>query len=109
MNGFWNPYLHPCDSQRRIIGGVSILLLLLVWSILSGSGLVSPARLPAPWDVLKAMAYLSWYEGESLLLTAIIWSGAVAGGRNPCDRNWHTRRNCNGCIPQDQCSHISSH
>ena len=74
MNGFWNPYLQPGDRQRRIIGGVSVMALLIFWSILSGSGLVSPARLPAPWDVLKAMAYLSWYDGESLLLTAILWS-----------------------------------
>lgn len=82
MNSFWNPYLQPGDRQRRIIGGVAVMALLLLWSLLSGSGLVSPARLPAPWEVLRAMAYLSWHEGESLLFTAILWSAGrllVAG------------------------------
>ena len=74
MDTFWNPYLQPGDRQRRIIGGAAVLAVLLLWSVLSGSGLVSPARLPAPWDVVKAMAYLSWHEGESMLLTATIWS-----------------------------------
>lgn len=74
MDNFWNPYLQPGNRQRRIIGGAAVMAVLLFWSVLSGSGLISPARLPAPWDVVKAMAYLSWHEGESMLLTATLWS-----------------------------------
>lgn len=74
MDAFWNPYLQPGEKRRRLIGSGAVLALLFFWSILAGSGLISPARLPAPWDVLKALGYLSWYEGESLLLTATLWS-----------------------------------
>jgi ABC-type nitrate/sulfonate/bicarbonate transport system permease component len=74
MRHFWNPYLQQTDKQRRIIGGGAVLAVLLFWSVLAGSGLVSPARLPAPWDVVKAMAYLSWHDGESMLFTATLWS-----------------------------------
>ena len=43
-------------------------------TVLSGSGMVSPNKLPAPWAVMQALGYLSWHDGESLLLTATLWS-----------------------------------
>ena len=74
MGDFWNPYLSPAASQRRTIGIGSVTSVLVLWSVLAATGLVSPSRLPAPWDVVRALGYLSWYEGESMLLTATLWS-----------------------------------
>ena len=74
MGDFWNPYLSPAASQRRTIGIGSVTSVLVLWSVLAATGLVSPSRLPAPWDVVRALGYLTWYEGESMLLTATLWS-----------------------------------
>jgi len=71
---FWNPYLTPSDGQRRLLGAGAVAAVLLLWSGLAASGLVSPTRLPAPWDVAGALSYLAWNEGESLLLMATAWS-----------------------------------
>ncbi len=74
MAEFWNPYLTPSDGQRRLLGAGAVAAVLLLWSGLAASGLVSPTRLPAPWDVAGALSYLAWNEGESLLLMATAWS-----------------------------------
>jgi ABC-type nitrate/sulfonate/bicarbonate transport system permease component len=82
MGNFWNPYLSPASSQRRAIGVGSVASVLIIWSLLSVTGLVSPARLPAPWDVVRAFGYLAWHDGESMLFTATLWSAGrlvVAG------------------------------
>lgn len=82
MTEFWNPYLPLTAGQRRALGVGAVVAVLLVWSLLAGSGLVSPTRLPAPWSVLSAFSYLAWHDGESMLLTATLWSVgrlAVAG------------------------------
>ncbi len=82
MIEFWNPYLPLTPGRRRALGIGAVATILIIWSLLAGSGLVSPTRLPAPWDVLAAFAYLSWNDGESMLLTATLWSVgrlAVAG------------------------------
>ncbi|MBB5017275.1 ABC-type nitrate/sulfonate/bicarbonate transport system permease component [Chitinivorax tropicus] len=82
---FWNPYAQLEPSQRRWLGVGAVLAVLIVWSVLAGSGLVGANKLPAPWQVAKALTYLIW-DGErqtSLLLTATLWSvGRVlaAGG-----------------------------
>lgn len=79
---FWNPYVAPRLSDRRMLGVGAVVAVLLFWAGLAASGLVSPTRLPAPWDVAKAFAYLSWNDGHSMLLTATAWSVsrlAVAG------------------------------
>jgi ABC-type nitrate/sulfonate/bicarbonate transport system permease component len=72
----WNPYLPLTPRSRRLFGVVAVLGVLVVWSICSGAGLVSSNKLPAPWEVARAFAYLAW-DGEnsrSLLLTATQWS-----------------------------------
>lgn len=74
MKNFWNPYVDTTDGQRRLLGVAAVATVLLLWSGLAGSGLVSPTRLPAPWDVARALSYLAWNEGNSLLLTATLWS-----------------------------------
>lgn len=82
MQEFWNPYAPLASGQRRSIGLGAVATVLVLWGLLAGSGLVSPSRLPAPWDVLSALSYLSWHDGESMLFTATLWSVgrlAVAG------------------------------
>lgn len=79
MNNTWNPYATlPAGQRRRLaIGGVAFVLLL--WWGLSGSGWISPNKLPSPVSVMKALAYLAWHDGQSLLLDATLSSaGRVA-------------------------------
>lgn len=82
MAEFWNPYATPDARQSRLLGVGAVVAVLVVWSLLAVSGLVSPNKLPAPWDVLAALSYLAWHDGESMLLTATLWSAgrlAAAG------------------------------
>jgi len=74
MAGLWNPYEILPPGRRRLLGVGAVSSVLVLWSLLSGTGLVGPNKLPAPWDVMQALAYLSWHDGESLLLTATLWS-----------------------------------
>jgi ABC-type nitrate/sulfonate/bicarbonate transport system permease component len=74
MADFWNPYVAPTVSQRRALGAGAVAAVLLLWAAIAASGLVSPTRLPAPWDVAGAMSYLAWHDGQSLLFTATLWS-----------------------------------
>ncbi|MEL6342504.1 MAG: ABC transporter permease [Myxococcota bacterium] len=56
----WNPY-QPLSSSGRIQLGVgSVFMVLLLWSALSGFGVISPDRLPTPWGILGAMGRLAW-------------------------------------------------
>lgn len=74
MKTFWNPYaMLPADLRRKL-GFASVATVLLVWSVIAASGWVSQTKLPAPWTVMQAMSYLAWHEGNSLLLTATLWS-----------------------------------
>ncbi|HSW06762.1 ABC transporter permease [Aquabacterium sp.] len=76
---FWNPYRALPATQQRLIGVGSVIAVLLVWSLLSASGLLSKNQLPSPLAVGEAMAYLGWYEGKSPLAVATMWSvGRVA-------------------------------
>lgn len=72
----WNPYAPLSAKTTRALGIGAVLVVLLVWSLLTGFGVVGPNKLPAPWQVAKAMAYLAW-DGDnqrSLLLNATLWS-----------------------------------
>lgn len=72
----WNPYA-PLDARAtRLLGIGAVVAVLVLWTVISASGLVSPNKLPAPWQVAKAFAYLAWdgENGRSLLLNATLWS-----------------------------------
>lgn len=73
---FWNPHLEIPRRQRQLLAVGGVLGVLLAWSLLSATGLASPARLPAPWSVASALGYLAWNGGHSPLLDATLWSGA---------------------------------
>ena len=76
---FWNPYRALAPGQQRWIGLASVATVLLLWSALSASGLLSKNQLPSPLAVAQALAYLGWYEGKSALAVATMWSvGRVA-------------------------------
>jgi ABC-type nitrate/sulfonate/bicarbonate transport system permease component len=74
MSEFWNPYAPLDGGRRRLLGVASVLTVLIFWSLLAASGLVSPTRLPPPWEVLAALSYLGWHDGSSMLFTATLWS-----------------------------------
>jgi ABC-type nitrate/sulfonate/bicarbonate transport system permease component len=79
MTEWWNPYVLPASGTRRVLGIGAVATVLAAWGLVAASGWVSPTKLPAPWSVVEAMAYLAWHEGRSLLLTATLWSaGRVA-------------------------------
>lgn len=67
MKAFWNPYLNLSSGQRYVFMAVSLLSVLLIWSAICLSDLVSPIRLPAPWKVAEAFGYLSYHDGRSQL------------------------------------------
>lgn len=74
----WNPSEPLSSKEKRALGIAAILLVLIVWSLLSGLGVVAKAKLPAPWDVGQAFAYLTWdaERSRSLLWTATLSSVA---------------------------------
>jgi ABC-type nitrate/sulfonate/bicarbonate transport system permease component len=72
----WNPH-EPLDAgENRGLAATAIIGVLGLWSLVSGLGVVSPARLPAPWDVAAGLAHLAWNANHhtSPLLLAIGWS-----------------------------------
>jgi ABC-type nitrate/sulfonate/bicarbonate transport system permease component len=81
---WWNPYLSVPANKRNLIGALSVVTVLALWSFLSGFEVVSPVKLPPPWATAQALIRLMWDvdRGESMLLEAILWSTgrvAVAG------------------------------
>lgn len=72
----WNPYASMPAANRRAVGVASVLIVLGLWSVVAALQIVSPAKLPAPWDVGSAFLRLSWdsERGESLLLVATLAS-----------------------------------
>ncbi len=72
----WNPYEPLPQLTRKQLGIGAVVAVLVVWALIAGLGLVSPNRLPAPWQVVGALSYLAWDgdQGRSLLLTATAWS-----------------------------------
>jgi len=73
---FWNPYAELSPAARRGLGIGAVVAVLLAWGVLAGLAIVGPNKLPAPWSVAKAMAYLAWDgdNGRSLLLGATVAS-----------------------------------
>jgi ABC-type nitrate/sulfonate/bicarbonate transport system permease component len=79
VTNFWNPYAEITRTRRRVIGLSAVLAVLVLWTALSASGLMTKNQLPSPLSVAQAMSYLAWYEGKSQLLTHTLWSvGRVA-------------------------------
>ncbi len=79
MSHGWNPYAALSGGLRRQLGIAGVAVVLLVWFALSASGWISPNKLPSPVSVMKALGYLTWHEGKSLLFDATLWSvGRVA-------------------------------
>ncbi|MCW8164832.1 ABC transporter permease [Verminephrobacter aporrectodeae subsp. tuberculatae] len=79
MSNFWNPYAEISPGKRRTISVSAMLAVLIVWTALSASGLMTRNQLPSPLSVAQAMSYLAWYEGRSQLLVHTMWSvGRVA-------------------------------
>src|SRR5688572_27138428 len=72
----WQPYERLPAGRRRMLGIGAVVTVLVVWAVLAGAALVSPAKLPAPWKVARAFWRLAWDpdKGESPLLTATSWS-----------------------------------
>ena len=79
MSNFWNPYSQLAIAQRRLLGVGSVVSVLLIWTLLSVSGLLSKNQLPSPLSVAQAMSYLAWYEGKSQLAVATLWSVGRVG------------------------------
>lgn len=75
-NTFWNPYAPIPATQRRGLGVGAVVAVLALWAILAGLAVVGPNKLPAPWDVAQALAYLAWdgENGRSLLFNATLGS-----------------------------------
>ena len=74
MSTFWNPYATMSSRAKWAWGGGSALVLLFIWAVVASTGLVSAYKLPSPWAVAKAFGYLTYYEGNSMLLDATMWS-----------------------------------
>ncbi len=84
MENLFNPHFPLTGGRKRMLGFGAVVLVLLVWSVVSLMGLVSPNKLPSPLAVGGALRYLAWDDatGKSLLLEAALASVgriAVAG------------------------------
>jgi ABC-type nitrate/sulfonate/bicarbonate transport system permease component len=79
MTDFWNPYRALPVGQQRLLAVGSVLAVIALWALISASGLLTKNQLPSPLAVGQAMSYLAWYEGNSQLAVATMWSvGRVA-------------------------------
>jgi ABC-type nitrate/sulfonate/bicarbonate transport system permease component len=79
MAEFWNPYRTLDRGTKRLLGVGSIVGVLVVWALVSASGLLSKNQLPSPLAVAQAFSLLGWYDGKSPLAVATMWSvGRVA-------------------------------
>lgn len=72
----WTPYSDLPPKTRQLAGLGAVIVVLVIWAALTGGGLVGRAKLPPPWEIVSAFAQLGWdaERGESLLLTATLWS-----------------------------------
>ncbi len=72
----WNPYEELPSTTRRALGIGAVALVLGLWTLLSGTGMVAPNKLPPPWDVVSAFVTLAWdsSSGTSRLFEATMAS-----------------------------------
>ena len=47
----WNPYNTLPARQKQLLAFGTVAVVLLIWSVLSGAGIIGPNKLPAPWTV----------------------------------------------------------
>jgi len=75
-SAMWNPYAALPAQRERVLGVAAVVAVLVLWAVVSGFEIVEPNKLPAPWQVAKAFAYLAWdgENGRSLLFNATLWS-----------------------------------
>lgn len=71
---FLNPHRPLSSGQRRAIGAAAFLTVLVTWTVVTLTGLVSASKLPSPLDVIGAFNYLAYHEGNSLLGNAVVGS-----------------------------------
>lgn len=74
----WNPHENLEATEQRGLAAAALIGVLGLWAFVSGLGMVSEARLPSPWAVAEALAWLTWdgETGVSRLLPAVGWSTA---------------------------------
>lgn len=80
----WNPYDTLPANQKRLLAVGTVAFVLIVWSVLSGAGIIGPNKLPAPWTVGATFVRMVWDSdaGSSPLAAATLYSLArilVAG------------------------------
>lgn len=71
-----NPHIKISRRGSYILGAISFIAVLAIWSAISGLGLMSATKLPPPGKVLDAFLYLLWDNGNSLLLEAA-WASFI--------------------------------
>jgi len=59
-----NPNKNITRTMGYALGATSILMVLTLWSALAGFDMVSPAKLPAPWNVASAWWALAFTKGQ---------------------------------------------
>jgi len=69
----WNPHQSISGSTSKILGATGILVVLAAWGIVTGAGWVTPAFLPAPWNVVSTLVRLT---SEGTLVDALLWSSS---------------------------------
>ena len=71
---FINPYKKLNHNAIKVIGLISITIIVAIWSLITGFDLVSSNKLPSPLQVMHAFGYLAFSGNESMLLNATIAS-----------------------------------
>jgi ABC-type nitrate/sulfonate/bicarbonate transport system permease component len=67
---FFNPHHPLTSSQKNTLLVSAFIVMLTIWSALTGFDLISPNKLPSPLAVMKAFSYLAWDNGNSMLLVS---------------------------------------
>lgn len=72
----WNPYDELTPGKRRLLGVVSVGIVLAIWTGLTITEFVPPSKLPSIPSVFSALGRLAWdpERQQSLLAEATMWS-----------------------------------